>query len=149
MIKSKDGAVEVKGSTTVLMTDLPMIIKLLRETFEEEDIPKETGDKLIRKAVDVGFWTEDKLDKELSNMRAEVLGKLMGLALSSIWGGQRMNKNTYEAETLEEEFALLAGRLTALEAVLNANDSTFIDKNYVAAIMGIKYFEGDSDKKEE
>lgn len=31
-----------------------------------------------------------------------------------------MNKNTYEAETLEEEFALLAGRLTALEAVLNA-----------------------------
>ena len=86
MIKSKDGAVEVKGSTTVLMTDLSMIIKLLRKTFEEEDIPKETGDKLIRKAVDVGFWTEDKLDKELSNMRAEVLGKLMGLALSSIWG---------------------------------------------------------------
>lgn len=73
MIKSKDGAVEVKGSTTVLMTDLSMIIKSLRETFEEEDIPKETGDKLIRKAVDVGFWTEDKLDKELSNMRAEVL----------------------------------------------------------------------------
>ena len=69
MIKSKEGAVEVKGSTTVLMTDLSMIIKLLRETFEEEDIPKETGDKLIRKAVDVGFWTEDKLDK--------VLGKLM------------------------------------------------------------------------
>ena len=60
-----------------------------------------------------------------------------------------MNKNTYEAETLEEEFALLAGRLTALEVVLNANDSTFIDKKYVAAIMGIKYFEGDSDKKEE
>ena len=55
-----------------------------------------------------------------------------------------MNKNTYEPETLEEEFALLAGRLTALEAVLNAND-----KKYVAAIMGIKYFEGDSDKKEE
>lgn len=55
MIKSKDGAVEVKGSTTVLMTDLSMIIKSLRETFEEEDIPKETGDKLIRKAVDVGF----------------------------------------------------------------------------------------------
>ena len=89
MIKSKDGAVEVKGSTTVLMTDLSMIIKSLRETFEEEDIPKEIGDKLIRKDVDVGFWTEDKLDKELSNMRAEVLGKLMGLALSSIWGGTK------------------------------------------------------------
>lgn len=93
MIKSKDGAVEVKGSTTVLMTDLSMIIKSLREAFEEEGIPKETGDKLIRSAVDIGFWTEDKLDKELdkelSNMRAEVLGKLMGLALSSIWGGTK------------------------------------------------------------
>ena len=60
-----------------------------------------------------------------------------------------MNKNTYEPETIEEEFALLVGRLTALEAVLNADDSTFIDKKYVAAIMGIKYLEGDFDKKEE
>lgn len=59
-----------------------------------------------------------------------------------------MNKNTYEPETLEEKFAFLAGRLTALEAVLNADDSTFIDKKYVAAIMGIKYFEGNSNKKE-
>lgn len=60
-----------------------------------------------------------------------------------------MNKNTYEPETLEEEFAFLVGRVAALEAVLNADNSTFIDKKYVAAIMGIKYFEGDSDKKEE
>ena len=60
-----------------------------------------------------------------------------------------MNKNTYEPETLEEEFALLAGRLIALEAVLNADDSTFIDKKYVAAIMGIKYFERNSDKNKE
>lgn len=60
-----------------------------------------------------------------------------------------MNKNTYEPETIEEEFALLEGRLTALEAVLNSDDSTFIDKKYVAAIMGIKYFEGNSNKKEE
>lgn len=47
-----------------------------------------------------------------------------------------MNKNTYEAETLEEEFALLAGRLTALEAVLNANDSTFIDKKVCSCDHG-------------
>ena len=60
-----------------------------------------------------------------------------------------MNKSNYEPETLEEEFAFLAGRLTALESVLNADDSTFIDKKYVAAIMGIKYFEEESNKKEE
>ena len=61
-----------------------------------------------------------------------------------------MNKNTYEPETLEEEeFAFLAGRVAALEAMLNADNSNFIEKKDVAAIMGIKYFEGDSDKKEE
>lgn len=53
-----------------------------------------------------------------------------------------MNKNTYEPETLEEEFALLAGRLTALEAVLNANDSTFIDKKYVVRSWGLNISRG-------
>lgn len=60
-----------------------------------------------------------------------------------------MNKNTYEPETLEEEFAFLEGRVAALESMLNADNSNFIDKKDVAAIMGIKYFDGDSDKKEE
>ena len=44
-----------------------------------------------------------------------------------------MNKNTYEAETLEEEFAFLAGRVAALEAMLNADNSDFIDKKDVDA----------------
>lgn len=60
-----------------------------------------------------------------------------------------MNKSTYEPETLEEEFSFPAGRVAALEAILNADNSNFIDKKDVAAIMGIKYFERNSDKKEE
>ena len=60
-----------------------------------------------------------------------------------------MNEFSFAPETINEEYAFLAGRLTALESVLNADDSTFIDKKYVAAIMGIKYFEGNSNKKEE
>ena len=80
-------------------------------------------------AVELGFWTEEELTKENNKLVKELMN--------------------YELETLEEKFDFLAGRLTALEAVLNADDSTFIDKKYVAAIMGIKYFEGDSDKKEE
>ena len=60
-----------------------------------------------------------------------------------------MNKSTYEPETLEEEFTFLAGRVAALEEMLNADNSNFIGKKDVAAIMGIKYFDGDSDKKEE
>ena len=60
-----------------------------------------------------------------------------------------MNKSTYEPETLEEEFSFLAGRVAALEAMLNADNSNFIDKKDVAAIIGIKYFEEDSDKNKE
>lgn len=89
MIKSKDGAVEVKGSTTVLLSDLSMIIRALRETFDTEDIPQEVGDKLINKAVELGFWTGEKLGKEVAELRAKVLGELMGLALSSIWEGTK------------------------------------------------------------
>lgn len=39
-----------------------------------------------------------------------------------------MNKNTYEPETLEEEFAFLVGRVAALEAVMNKDDSDYIKK---------------------
>ena len=86
MIKCENGVVEVKGSTTVLMSDLSMIIKSLRKAFEEEGISEEKGDKLINKAVEIGFWTEDKIDEKLSEMRTEVLGKLLSLALTAIVG---------------------------------------------------------------
>lgn len=89
MIKCEGGKVELEEDANKLLSELTAICRGLRVFLVKEGYSKETGDKLIRKAVDVGFWTEDKLDKELSNMRAEVLGKLMGLALSSIWGGAK------------------------------------------------------------
>lgn len=52
-----------------------------------------------------------------------------------------MNKNTYEPETLEEEFAFLAGRVAALEALINKDDKNYIDKEDVAAILGIEFKE--------
>lgn len=89
MIKCEGGKVELEEDANKLLSELTAICRGLRVFLVKEGYSKETGDKLIRKAVDVGFWTEDKLDKELSNMRAEVLGKLMGLALSLIWGGTK------------------------------------------------------------
>lgn len=52
-----------------------------------------------------------------------------------------MNKNTYEPETLEEKFAFLAGRVAALEAVMNKDDNNYIEKEDVAAILGIEFKE--------
>ena len=46
---------------------------------------------------------------------------------------------SYAPETLEEEYAFLAGRVAALEAVMNKDDSNYIEKEDVAAILGIEF----------
>lgn len=40
-------------------------------------------------------------------------------------------------ETVEEEYAMLAGRLKAVEAYLNASNGDYVDKNVLAAMLGI------------
>ena len=43
----------------------------------------------------------------------------------------------FTPETVEEEYALLAGRLKAVEAFLNASNSDYVDTNVLAAMLGI------------
>jgi len=50
-----------------------------------------------------------------------------------------MNEFSFAPETTNEEFAFLAGRVAALEAMLNADNSNLIDKEDVALILGISY----------
>ena len=40
-------------------------------------------------------------------------------------------------ETIEEEYAMLAGRLKAVEAYLDASDSDYVGKNVLTAMLGI------------
>lgn len=40
-------------------------------------------------------------------------------------------------ETVGEEYAMLAGRLKAVEAYIDTSDSDYIDKNVLAAMLGI------------
>lgn len=40
-------------------------------------------------------------------------------------------------ETVEEEYAMLAGRLKAVEAYINASEIDYVDKNVLAAMLGI------------
>lgn len=51
---------------------------------------------------------------------------------------------SYVPETLEEEYAFLAGRVAALEALMGTTD--FMDKKEVAAVLGIKYEEREDEK---
>lgn len=89
MIKCEGGKVELEEDANKLLSELTAICRGLRVFLVKEGYSKEKADELVSESAQMGFWTEDKLDKELSNMRAEVLGKLMGLALSSIWGGTK------------------------------------------------------------
>ena len=50
-----------------------------------------------------------------------------------------MNKFDYAPENMGEEFAFLAGRVVALEAIMNKDDNNYIDKEDVAAILGIEF----------
>lgn len=44
----------------------------------------------------------------------------------------------YEPETVGEEFMLLLGRVEELGIYLDMEDSKYVDRNTVAAIMGIE-----------
>lgn len=50
-----------------------------------------------------------------------------------------MNKFDYVPENMGEEFAFFAGRVVALEAIMNKDDNNYIDKEDVAAILGIEF----------
>lgn len=52
---------------------------------------------------------------------------------------KRMSKFDYAPENMGEEFAFFAGRVVALEAVMNKDDNNYIDKEDVAAILGIEF----------
>ena len=61
MIKIKNNKVKMEGNRPDLLTDLTCIVKGLKECFEENGTSKEVSEKLIREAVDIAFWDEEKL----------------------------------------------------------------------------------------
>ena len=53
----------------------------------------------------------------------------------------------YEPETVGEEFMLLLGRVEALGIYLDMEDSKYVDRKTVAAIMGIELREGNENER--
>lgn len=54
---------------------------------------------------------------------------------------KRYNPVNFVPETIEEEYAMLIGRIFALEAYINSTKSDFIDKKACADILGIEWEE--------
>ena len=82
MIKIKNNKVKIEGNRPDLLTDLTRIVKGLKECFEENGTSKEVSEKLIREAVDIAFWDEEKLSKE-SNKLVKELADLISRGLKN------------------------------------------------------------------
>lgn len=82
MIKIKGKKIKMEGNRPDLLTDLTYIVKGLKECFEEDGTSKEMSEKLIRKAVDVAFWDEEKLTEE-SNKLVKELADLISRGLKN------------------------------------------------------------------
>lgn len=73
MIKIKNNKVKIEGNRPDLLTDLTCIVKGLKECFEEGGTSKEVSEKLIRGAVDIAFWDEEKLTEESNKLAKELV----------------------------------------------------------------------------
>ena len=73
MIKIKNNKVKMEGNRPDLLTDLTCIVKRLKECFEEDGTSKEVSEKLIREAVDIAFWDEEKLAEESNKLVKELV----------------------------------------------------------------------------
>lgn len=83
MIKcNKKGEISFKGNVPDLMTDLSMIARKMRELFMEKGMSKDEAEEGIKHAVEVGFWTEEKLTEE-SNKLVKELANLISRGLKN------------------------------------------------------------------
>lgn len=81
MISSNNGEVRLSGTTTVLMTDLSMIVRAINEMLIE-DVGEECAKKMIDKAVELGMMDEDMVEqkaKEKMNETAMTADELIAL----------------------------------------------------------------------
>ena len=71
MIKCEKGVFEAQGSNAALKAELAIIIENLKKCFAEK-MGQEEADKEIRKAIRIGFMTEEEFEKELKRVEQAI-----------------------------------------------------------------------------
>lgn len=77
MIKSSNGEVIIKGSTTEIATDLTMLIRGMLESFEKHEMEKEEAEMLVRKAVELAFKSEKEIRNEVNKLLKDLMKDLL------------------------------------------------------------------------
>lgn len=71
MIRTKCGEVRINGNKATLLADLSCIVAALKD----EGVAKES----IQNSVEIGFMSEDEIDKEWQEIQEQVNAKLTSL----------------------------------------------------------------------
>ena len=85
MIRAKEGEIELNGTLDTLLSEYSVITKELRESITEID-SEEAAQELLKRAYDLGFMTDEEIDKEIElakeRFEKSEVGKILGILFS-------------------------------------------------------------------
>lgn len=80
MININEDKLEIRGNIPTLITEYTEITKKLREIITEVD-SEEAAQRVLKRAYDLGFMSEEEIDKEIELVRERFENSEMGRVL--------------------------------------------------------------------
>ena len=78
MIKVEKGKVEIRDvSPLELQAELAVAVSAARKALEEK-IGKEEGDRLAKRAVEVGLMSDEEMERESRKIAKKIFGRIFG-----------------------------------------------------------------------
>lgn len=77
MIKAKEGAVSVEGTSDELLADLATVVRTVKETLMEAE-KEEFVKKQIGLAVKIGLMNEEEFNKKINEPVSTFINELLG-----------------------------------------------------------------------
>lgn len=86
MICIKEGVTEIKGSIPTLLSEYAVITKRLREAMAQVD-SEEVAQEMLKRAYDLGFMTDEEIDKEFELAKEKFEKSGVGRVLKNLFSG--------------------------------------------------------------
>lgn len=86
MICIKESVTEIKGSIPTLLSEYTVITKRLREAMAQVD-SEEVAQEMLKRACDLGFMTDEEIDKEIELAKEKFEKSEVGRVLKNLFSG--------------------------------------------------------------
>lgn len=86
MIRAKEGEIELNGTLDTLLSEYSVITKEFRESITEID-SEEAAQELLKRAYDLGFMTDEEIDKEIELAKERFEKSEAGKVLKNLFSG--------------------------------------------------------------